>query len=154
MKENNQGEVIKLYITKNDKNKTRVSMPSINLDFQGIIDDKFYAKNNQRAILITSKDSYNLAQKNNINIEAGVLGENILIDINPYNLLGGDKVQIGDVILEITQNCTLCKGLTTINSKLPKLLKNDRGIFATLISNPSSIKVGDKVTFLDKETAI
>jgi len=154
MNENNQGKVIKLYITKDDKVKTRVSMKNINLDSQGIIDDKFYAKNNQRAILITSKDSYHLAQKNNINIEEGVLGENILIDINPYNLLEGDEIKIGNAILRITQNCTLCKGLTTINSKLPKLLKNDRGIFATIIGDLTSIKVGDKVKFLNKETAI
>ncbi|WP_457745096.1 MOSC domain-containing protein [Sulfurimonas sp.] len=154
MNNNTQGQVIKLYITKNDEVKTRVSIDSISLDSQGIIDDKFYAKDNQRAVLITSQDSYKLAKKNNITINAGVLGENILIDINPYMLVGGERIQIGNAILEITQNCTLCKGLTTINSKLPKLLKNDRGIFATLIGQTSTIKVGDKVKILDKETII
>ena len=140
-----QGKVIELFITKDDANKTRKNVQSVLVDNDGIIEDKFYAKNLQRSILLTSTDSYKLTQENDIDIKTGSLGENILIDINPYHLVMGDKVFIGDVELEITQNCTLCKGLSTVDSKLPKLLKNDRGIFAKVISGASAIKLGDKV---------
>ena len=140
-----QGKVIELFITKDDANKTRKNVQSVLVDNDGIIEDKFYAKNLQRSILLTSTDSYKLTQENDIDIKTGSLGENILIDINPYHLVMGDKVFIGDVALEITQNCTLCKGLSTVDSKLPKLLKNDRGIFAKVISGASTIKLGDKV---------
>jgi MOSC domain-containing protein YiiM len=143
------GKVLKLYITLNDENKTRLPSQTVEVDSNGIKGDKFYAKDSQRSILITSLESYDMAKENNIEIETGVLGENILIDINPYGLKSGDQIQIGDVVLEITQNCTLCKGLTTINSKLPKLLKNDRGIFAKVINNATSIKVEDKVKILN-----
>ncbi len=143
MKKKLQGKVLKLFITKNDKDKTRVTIEQINADENGIVNDKFYNKNNQRAILITSMQSYDMALNENINLSEGTLGENILIDINPYHLKAGEKLTIGNTTLEITQNCTLCKGLTTINSKLPKLLKNDRGIFAKIISGPSTIKIGD-----------
>ena len=140
-----QGKVIQLYITKDDINKTRETAQSIQVDENGIIGDKFYAKDSNRAILITAIQSYKLTQENGIEIPAGSLGENLLIDINPYHLTPGETLSIGDTVLEITQNCTLCKGLTSINPKLPKLLKNDRGIFAKVISGPASIKVGESV---------
>lgn len=139
------GKVLELFITKNDENKTRVSKESVTVDKNGIQEDKFYAKNEQRAILITSSQSYAMAHENDIMIDTGVLGENILIDVSPYHLLGGQTFKIGDVIFEITQNCTLCKGLTSVNAKLPKLLKNDRGIFAKVISGEGKISVGDSV---------
>ena len=142
----NSGKVLALYITKNDANKTRLSKQSIKVDANGVEEDKFYAKDPQRTILITTQESYALAKANNIAIDNSVLGENILIDINPYSLLPGQKLTIGDVELEITQNCTLCKGLTSVHSKLPKLLKNDRGISAK-VCNKATISVGDAVLF-------
>jgi len=149
MKDNFTGQVLTLYITQNDESKTRTSVERVEVDSDGILNDKFYAKNLQRSILITSIDSYTLAERNSIDIDQGILGENILIDINPYSLLAGDRIKIGDVLLEITQNCTLCKGLSSVNSKLPKLLKNDRGIFTKVINQPGKIMVGDKVTILN-----
>ena len=143
-----QGKVLQLFVTHSDANKTRESVKKIFVDEFGIKDDKFYSKNLMRSILITSYESYKLSQENNISIETGSLGENILIDINPYDLNPGERLTIGSTVLEITQNCTLCKGLSTLNSKLPKLLKNDRGIFAKVIKGSSEIALDDKVEIL------
>ena len=143
-----QGKVLELFITKSDEKKTRVSVTSIEVDELGIKNDKFYAKDSMRAILITSSASYALTKENDINIQTGSLGENILIDLSPYHLVHGDKLTIGSTTLEITQNCTLCKGLTSVDKKLPKLLKNDRGIFAKVISGNSEIHLNDKVEIL------
>ena len=140
-----QGKVLKLFITKDDKDKTRETPQKLQVDEDGIIGDKFYAKDSQRAILISSMESYKLTQENGIDIAVGALGENLLVDINPYHLTPGERLQIGETILEITQNCTLCKGLSSVNSKLPKLLKNDRGIFAKVVNGPSTINIGDSV---------
>lgn len=140
-----QGKVVTLFITKDDENKTRQRPQEIQVDAAGIIGDKFYAKDEQRAILITATDSYKLTQENNIEIEEGSLGENLLVNVSPYHLLPGECLTVGDTVLEITQNCTLCKGLSSVNAKLPKLLKNDRGIFAKVISGPAIIKIGDAV---------
>ncbi|QOP42244.1 MOSC domain-containing protein [Sulfurimonas marina] len=139
------GKVLKLFVTSDDEQKTRLTPETITVDNDGVVEDKFYKKDLMRAILITSIDSYNLAKENGVEIEYGLLGENILIDTNPYALVPGQTLKIGDTILEITQNCTLCKGLSTVSSKLPKILKNDRGIFAKVISGKSSIKIGDTV---------
>jgi MOSC domain-containing protein YiiM len=150
MKKNVQGKVLKLFVTLDDKDKQRKETTYINADENGILNDKFYNKNPQRTILITSIQSYQIALDNGIDLAKGALGENILIDINPYHLQAGDTLKIGNATLEITQNCTLCKGLTTISSKLPKLLKDDRGIFAKIISEPTTIKIGDIVNIMIK----
>ncbi len=139
------GKVLKLFITSNDANKTRLSPEFITIDNEGVIDDKFHGKDLLRSILITSLESYELAQKEGIDIEYGLLGENILVDINPYDLLPGQQFTIADTVFEITQNCTLCKGLSTVDAKLPKVLKNDRGIFAKAISGKSEIHVGNVI---------
>jgi len=143
------GKVLELFITKDNTEKTRESVEQILVDENGIIGDKFYKKDTQRAILITSIESYSISKKNGINVTQGLLGENILIDINPYSLVSTDKIKIGNLELEITQNCTLCKGLSTLNSRLPKLLKDDRGIFAKAISQSGTINLGDKVEILN-----
>ncbi len=137
------GKVLELYITL-EKDHLRVLKESITLDTDGVLEDKFHAKDLQRSVLLTSKESYDIVKDNSIDIARGSLGENILIDYNPYHLLPGDKIIIGEVLLEVTQNCTLCKGLSSVNAKLPKLLKDDRGIFVKVIKG-GTITIGDTV---------
>jgi MOSC domain-containing protein YiiM len=68
-------------------------------------------------------------------LEYGSLGENILVDHNINTLTTGDQFKIGDILLEVTQNCTLCNGLSILDPKLPEVLKNDRGIFVKAITS-------------------
>ena len=143
MQSNSVGHVLKLYITVKGE-PSRVLQKQLRLDHEGVIDDKFHGKGLERSVLIASEYSYNIAKDNHVSINDGVLGENILIDYNLYHLIPGDQFAIGEVIFEITQNCTLCKGLSSVDSKLPKLLKNDRGIFAKVLHS-GTIKIGDTI---------
>ena len=118
------------------------------LDTKGIIKDKHYNKNIERSVLIASLDSYELAKSHGIDIPGGALGENLLIDYNPYRLPAGSRLKIGNVTLEISQHCTLCKSLTKVDGKLPKLLKDDRGVFAKVMES-GTIKKGDDIYLLD-----
>jgi len=140
------GQVLELFISKKDKLK-RISRTILEVDAKGIVDDKFYAKDVDRSILLTSKESYKLALKNSIKMSYGALGENILIDYNPYDLAIGTRLQIGEVVLEITQNCTICNHLSSIDETLPKLLKDDRGIFVKVVE-VGFIEKGDKLYLL------
>ena len=126
------GKILKLFISIKGLEK-RVEKKQISVDENGILGDKFHGKDRQRSILISSKDSYLLTQENNISIDYGELGENILMDFNPYLLAVGTQLQIGEVILEITQACTICNHLSKIDKKLPKLLKDDSGIFDKVV---------------------
>lgn len=139
------GNIFSLYYTPSQKH---ISSKVLHLDTRGIIEDKHYDKDISRSVLIVSLDSYTLAKKHHIDAPFGALGENILMDYNPYSLPVGSKLKIGSVILEISQHCTLCKSFTKVDTKLPKLLKNDRGIFAKVIDS-GKISKGDKVYLLD-----
>jgi len=140
------GQVLYLFISIKDENglTQTVKQDEITLDENGVVNDKFYAKDPMRSILISSLESYTLAKESNINMPFGSLGENIMMDFNPYDLHPGDKLKIADVTLEITQNCTLCKGLSKVDTKAPKLLKNHRGIFAKTVTS-GNVKIADKV---------
>ena len=138
------GLVKELYISV--KNASRENSQEITVDEHGICNDKFYAKDVNRSILLSSYDSYILAKENGIDMIDGSLGENILIDINPYGLASGTKIYIGEVILEITQNCTICNSLAKVDKNLPQVLKTDRGIFAKAIKS-GKIRKGDTVKF-------
>ncbi len=143
----NVGKVINLFISVQGSS-TRIEKESFHLDPKGIIEDKYYDKNIHRSVLITSQESYALAEKHGIQVPLGALGENILIDYNPYHLNAGDQLQMGEVLLQISQNCTICDHLSAIDTYLPTLLKEDRGIFAKVIKG-GVIKKGDEIYLLD-----
>ena len=138
------GKTIKLFIS---QDKNRVEKQELFLDKNGVVDDKFYGKDINRSVLITSIKSYEMAKQNGINIAYGSLGENILVDFNPYDLEVGTQLKIANTILQIAQPCTLCKGLSSVDKNLPKLLKNDRGIFAFVVQD-GKISIDDEVNIL------
>jgi len=140
------GKVLKLFISKSGASQ-RFDETSINLDKYGVQGDKFYNKDLQRSVLLSSYASYDLVKTYGIEMPFGYLGENILIDYNPYALEIGTLIKIGDVILEISQNCTICNHLATLDVKIPTLLKNDRGIFTKVIKE-GEIKIDDAVYIL------
>lgn len=137
--------VKKLYISSSNQENPRIEKNHLFLDQSGVKEDKFYGKDPDRSILIASIYSYDLAKEHNIDMPIGSLGENILTDIDIYHLLPGDKISIGKVNLEVAQNCTLCFGLSKIDSKLPKLLREARGVFFKAL-NADEIKIGDGIT--------
>ena len=135
------GKILALYYA---SDKQTLNVKALSLDEKGVLHDKHYDKDLQRSVLIASQDSYTLASNHDIKMPNCALGENILMDYNPYHLVPGSKIMIGELLLEISQNCTLCKGLANVNPKLPKLLKKDRGIFAKVLSS-GTIYLNDSI---------
>lgn len=135
------GKIIELFYSTSDG---RFNPNNLSLDEKGVAEDKFYNKDIQRSVLIASLESYQLALEHGIEAPYSSLGENILIDYNPYDLKPGKQISIGDVILEISQNCTICNSLAKVDSALPKILKNDRGIFAKVVKS-GVINKGDDI---------
>ena len=148
MSKKHLGKVTQLFISLKTSSQ-RVNKSSIILDELGIKDDKYHHTNIQRSVLITSLSSYTLAKEHGITMPLGSLGENLLIDYNPYTLSTGSKLGIGTAILEISQNCTMCNHLSQIDVQLPILLKNDRGIFAKVIQE-GEIKNDDEIYLIDQ----
>ncbi len=120
-----------LFIT--DSQKQTISCEKIVLENQGIVGDKHYGKEPARTVLLTSSHAYDILLHENIDASFGALGENIVIDYDLHQINPGDKIVLGEVILEITQNCTLCNHLSKIDKRVPKLLRHDRGVFAKVV---------------------
>jgi len=127
------GKVVELYISK-EKYDGRISQSELAVDEDGVFVDKFYGKDKVRSILIASTEAYKLIRTNGIEITYGELGENILVDFDLDLFKVGMQFQIDNVVLEITQNCTICDHLSKIDERVPSLLENDRGVFAKVLS--------------------
>ena len=138
---NDRKEVLSLFVSKKKVKK-------IQLDTKGVIGDKYYNTNKNRSVLISSIKSYNVSKSNNIEVPDGGLGENIIVNFDIYSLKVGTKFQIGTALLQISQNCTLCNSLAKIDPKLPKILKDDRGIFAFVLKE-GEVQEGDEIIILE-----
>ena len=128
------GKVIELFISK-EKYDGRINQTELAVDEDGVFIDKFYGKDKVRSILIASTHSYDIVRGEGIDIHYGDLGENILVDFSLSLLKVGMQLKMGEVVLEITQNCTICDHLSKIDERVPKLLKSDRGIFAKVVTS-------------------
>ena len=141
------GKIIELFYSTVEG---RVSATELSLDNKGVVEDKYYDKDIERSVLIASIDSYELALSHGINAPYSTLGENILTDYNPYDLQAGTRLSIGELILEISQHCTLCNSLSKIDKRLPNVLQDDRGIFAKVIKS-GLITKGDNIYLLNNK---
>ena len=139
------GKILELFYSTNNG---RVNARELSFDTKGVVEDKYYNKDIDRSVLIASKQSYDLALQNGIEVPYSTLGENLLIDYNPYHLKAGTQIVINDLVLEISQNCTLCNSLAKVDEKLPLLLKNDRGIFAKVITS-GTVSKGNNIYLLN-----
>ena len=141
------GKVLSLYVSIKGSS-VPVEKKELTLDEKGILEDKHYDTDPERSLLITSISSYDILTQHQIEADHGILGENLLIDYNPYKLNVGTKLKIGNIIVQISQNCTLCNHLSKVDKRIPKLLKKDRGIFGKVIQG-GSIKIKDEFFLLD-----
>ncbi len=106
----------------------------------GIENDKFAGDDLDKTVMIIGQNSYDIAKRHGIDLAYGSYGENILFDFDPHLLQIGDKIQIGETLVEVTQKCTICKHLSIFGAKLPKLIKNHRGLYCKILKSGSITK--------------
>ena len=119
-----------------DKSKVRPKRDKLELiKDHGIKDDKFALKNLDQSVLIVPIDAYEITKKEGIELEFGSLGENILVDFNIMDLPINTKLKIGDAVVEITQKCTMCNHLAVFDKRVPRLVRNHRGVYCKIIES-------------------
>lgn len=128
------GKILGTYsATKESKSMPRPKVNSLNLILNhGIENDKFALKDLDKTVMVLGKNSYELSKDNNINLEYGSLGENIVFDFNPHLFPIGSVFIIGDCEIEITEKCTICNHLAIFHKKLPKIVKDCRGLYCKI----------------------
>ena len=131
------GKVLNIFsATKESSGLPRPTVENLNLlkDY-GIENDKFAGKKLDQTVMIVGLKSYEIAKQNNIDLEIGCLGENILLDFDPHDFEVGKQLFIEETILEITQICTVCSHLSLFDNNLPTLLKGHRGLYCRIIKS-------------------
>lgn len=142
---NNKYKILRLSIA-DEQSKKMIQKDSLLLEIGGVVGDKYFGREN-REVLLTSIYGYELAHSHNIVIDYGTLGENILTNMNIKGLILGDRLQIGEAILEVSMLCPVCTHLSVIKKELPKLIKDDRGIFIKVIKG-GTITLDDTIELL------
>lgn len=137
------GEVLELCSA--DKSSKGFPRPIVEelllIEGYGIEGDKFAGDNLEKTVMIVGKNSYDIAKENGIELKHGSFGENILFDFDPHVLQAGDVIFIGDAQLEIREKCSICNHLSIFGPKLPKLIKDNRGIYCKILKG-GSVKKG------------
>ncbi len=131
------GKVLKTFSATNESSglpRPIVSKLNLIVDY-GIENDKFAGKKLDQTVMIVGLKSYEIAKQNNIDLEIGCLGENILLDFDPHDFEVGKQLFIEETILEITQICTVCSHLSLFDNNLPTLLKGHRGLYCRIIKS-------------------
>ena len=131
------GKVLKTFSATNESSglpRPIVSKLNLIVDY-GIENDKFAGKKLDQTVMIVGLKSYEIAKQNNIDLEIGCLGENILLDFDPHDFEVGKQFFIEEAILEITQICTVCSHLSLFDNNLPALLKGHRGLYCRIIKS-------------------
>ena len=103
------------------------------IERHGIEGDKFAGGDLERTVMVLGQKSYDMAEEAAIRLAPGSLGENILLDFDPHDFIYGTRFQIGEAVLEITDDCSMCKHLSQFDPALPKLLMHRRGRYCKIL---------------------
>ncbi len=129
-----------------------VRIHELGLEGDTIVDEKHHGGPDQ-AVYVYSADDYRWwAEREGREFPPGLFGENLTIEGLPSNLYVGDRLLIGDVVLEATSARIPCGtlatrmddrsfGLTFRNAERP-------GIYCRVL-NAGDVSVGDTVTLVE-----
>ncbi len=117
----------------------------------GIEGDKFADGPEHKRMMIVGKRPYTMARKElGVEMEPGSLGENLLLDFDPHEFAAGTIFRIGEAKIQIVESCTLCKHLAVFHEKLPRLIRDHRGLYCRILSD-GEIRNGDPVIWEGRE---
>jgi MOSC domain-containing protein YiiM len=109
----------------------------------GISGDRAYGQT-RRQILLTSLEAVT-----DLSLAPGDLRENITISgLNVDELKPGQKIQIGDAVIESEGECTSCERLEDIRPGLIDEVRGKRGLLARVVTG-GVIRVNDPVSLKD-----
>ncbi len=114
----------------------------------GIQGDAHARQDSSRQILLMDLETLET-----LNLAPGMVRENITLRGLPLSRLRpGDRLQIGEALLEITQPCTPCARLDEIRPGLREALRGRRGMLARVLRS-GWIRRGDPVRLLETPDA-
>ncbi|ADV45722.1 MOSC domain-containing protein [Nitratifractor salsuginis] len=142
-------EILRLFLAEEEK-EGRTPCEKLMIDEGGVVGDKFHGKKPDRSILLTGTIAYEMAKEEGIDLEAGDLGENILVEFDTRALEPGDRLSCGDVLLEVSRLCPICNHLAIHDPRLPQLVKETRGVYLRVIRG-GVLRTGERISPEDQK---
>lgn len=118
---------------------TPLTATTIVADF-GLQDDRKAQAGSKRQVYLIDHETLS-----SVDLQPGDLSENLTIrgmDVN--QLAEGQRVRVGDALLEITGPCTVCGVLENVRPGLKEALRGRRGVLSRVIET-GVVHVGDRV---------
>jgi MOSC domain-containing protein YiiM len=136
--------VIALYIAEeNQPGRTQIEAGSIVTDL-GFDGDRKARPGSKRQVLIMP-----LEILEEFGLEAGAFKENITTrGLDVMSLTRGQRVRVGQALLEATVPCTPCDFIDSIRPGLQEESRGQRGMLFRVLEG-GQVRVGDPVTVLD-----
>ena len=117
----------------------------------GIEGDKFAGGAEHKTVMIVGQRPYTMAREElGVTMEPGSLGENLLLDFDPHEFAAGTIFRIGNARIQIVESCTLCKHLAVFHERLPRLIRDHRGLYCRILTD-GEIESGDSVVWEGRE---
>ncbi len=139
------GKIVSINISeKKGTVKRPVCSAQLREDF-GIIGDA-HAGDTKRQVSLLDSESIIAAKEQGIPVDMGDFAENVTTEgIELLSLNVGDKLMVGNGILEITQIGKECHQMCEVGKRIGDCIMPKRGVFAKVIKG-ATISVGDEIT--------
>lgn len=138
------GEIFGIFISTQRNTPMIPLIQSEIIENYGLAHDRKAQPNNKRQVLLVDEDTLNDA-----GVAAGGLNENLSVRGMDVDVLqAGQRVRIGDVVLEITMPCTVCGELEHIRTGLKEELRGRRGVLGRVLHG-GTVRLGDFIHIED-----
>jgi MOSC domain-containing protein YiiM len=146
---NTEGSIVAISISKK-KGIPKSNVKQAALKENWGIDGDVHAGDWHRQISILAMESIDKMRAKGLNVRPGAFAENITTQwIDVPHLLIGDRVEIGNTLLEITQIGKECHTRCAIYYKAGDCVMPREGIFARVLKG-GDIQTGDKVRVFEQ----
>jgi molybdopterin adenylyltransferase len=150
---NNEGVVVATSVA-TVRGEPRSNLPFITVDKMGVVGDVHAGRGHRQVSLMTVEGVEDFKKRSGKSVNYGFFGENITFSgLDVTQLAVFDRLQINDVLLEITQIGEKCHGdVCDIYRDLGEsCLKLQQGLFARIIRvGKGRIVIGDKIVHIPR----
>lgn len=137
-----QGVVRALFVTSGTKAKP-IPISSVDATVRGFEGDHHSRIQNSRQVLLISGSVLD-----ELGLYPGAVFENVVIDgLDVMSLAEGQRLQLGDALVEVTVPCEPCGQMDRIRPGLRQALRDRRGMFVKVVA-PGTVRIGDTMAQL------
>lgn len=125
---------------------------ALRVDAGGAHGDRHYGRDPMRALLLVPEACYGALRADGIDLEAGILGENVVAHGMPMAPPAGTRVMLGPVRTVVVAPCPVCRRLAANDPRLAKAAYGRRGVYLRVVGG-GTLRAGDAVTWTPPEGA-